>query len=178
MKDFDIKTVETDGLLDKLEAGKERLDLGKLAAFFATQTRLFSALEIRNIDPTGHLLGTHIDYAGNTAQLRIPPGGAQVIENFSFLTMWYIRLHKDPPVRLTNKANGACFYEVNKLLPSGQNIQQQFINPHQGASVVYDLDVGDRLIVVPLSMGQYMLRHGNHINWAPPQDDPLMQGRE
>ncbi|MDV4145526.1 MULTISPECIES: hypothetical protein [Shimia] len=178
---FDISKIDVDDLYGQLEAGLAKLDIAKMAAIAAQEAKerhLHSSLEIRNIDPTGHLLGLHIDFSGKQARLRIPPHGAQTVQNFSFLTMWYIRLHQDPPVKLTNRAHNACFYEVNLLRTNGQNIQQQFLNPHVGASHIYDLDVGDRLIVVPVSMNQYLLRHANHIHWATPEDDTLMASEE
>lgn len=165
-------------IFEQLEKGAARLNIEALALMSDPKRMLNNSLTIHNLDTGGHLLGVNIDFSGNNARIRIPPKGSQTIQNFSFLTMWFIRLHVDPPVRLTNNANNVCFYEVNKLLTNGQNIQQQFINPHAGANCTYDLDVNDRLIVVPVSMNQYFLRHGNHIQWELPEQDRMMRGEE
>ncbi|WP_394688946.1 hypothetical protein [Hoeflea sp.] len=169
---------EIETIFEQLENGIAKLNIETLAVISDPKRMLNNSLTIHNLDPTGHLLGVNIDFSGSNARIRIPPKGSQTIQNFSFLTMWFIRLHQDPPVRLTNNANNVCFYEVNKLLTNGQNIQQQFINPHVGATCVYDLDVNDRLIVVPVSMNQYYLRHGNHIQWEAPKQDRMMRDAE
>ncbi len=166
---------DLDQKLDLLEKRAAKLDLETLARLSDPKRMLHNALTIHNLDPGGHLLGLNIDYSGAQARIRIPPKGSQTVQNFSFLTMWFLEIHLDPPVRLTNQANNACFYEVNKLLPGGQSIQQQFINPHTGAAASYGLDVGERLIVVPVSMTRYYLHYANHIEWAPPQEDRLMK---
>ncbi|WP_026381651.1 hypothetical protein [Afifella pfennigii] len=170
-------TTETDLLFDLLEQRAKRLDIETLAQMCQPERMLNNSLNVHNLDSGGHLLGLNIDYSGKEARIRIPPKGNQTIQNFSFLTMWFLQIHQDPPVRLTNRANNVCFYEVNRLKANGLNIQQQFINPHAGANCTYDLDVGDRLIVVPVSMMQYYLRHANHIEWAPPEEDRAMQGQ-
>lgn len=162
-------------IFEQLENGTAKLSIETLGLMSDPKRMLNNSLTIQNLDPGGHLLGVNIDFSGNNARIRIPPKGSQTIENFSFLTMWFIQLHIDPPVRLTNNANNTCFYEVNKLLTNGQNIQQPFINPHAGATCLYGLDVNDRLIVVPVSMNQYYLRHGNHIRWDAPEQDRMMK---
>lgn len=166
----------TEEMLAQIIAGKGKPDLETLATLFgATRAGMHSALRIENLDPTGHLLGLSIDYSGARVELRIPPHGAQVVVNFSFLTMWFFRLQVDPPVRLTNMVNNVCFYEVNLLKSGGHNIQQQFINPHQGANATYGLDVADRLIVVPVSMNSYLLRADSGLVWASAEEDRLLQ---
>ncbi|ADZ69868.1 hypothetical protein [Polymorphum gilvum] len=167
--------VKLDEIFDQLERGIAKLDIEALARMSDPKRMLNNSLNIRNLDTGGHLLGLNIDYSGKEARINIPPGGNQTVQNFSFLTMWFIQIHVDPPVRLTNQANNVCFYEVNRLMTNGHNVQQQFINPHAGATAVYGLDVNDRLIVVPVSMTQYYLRHANHIRWQAPGEDRRMR---
>lgn len=169
---------EMEKIFDHLERGLAKMDIETLIQLSDPKRMLNNSMTINNLDTTGHLLGVNIDFSGNNARIRIPPKGSQIIQNFSFLTMWFIRLHQDPPVRLTNNANNVCFYEVNKLLTNGQNIQQQFLNPHAGATCIYSMDVNDRLIVVPVSMNQYYLRHANQISWEAPENDRAMKGQE
>jgi hypothetical protein len=126
---------------------------------------LQNSLTVGNRDSGNHLLGTSVDWGvGPNGQaivkeINIPPGGQQAIENFQFMTIWFRQIKVDPPVQLTNNANYACFYEVNKLLGNGQTQQMQIVNPWPGASVMYELNVGERLIVVPVGMHRYVLDH-------------------
>jgi len=151
------KEEDFDALLGELRKGLPKMDMKALAHMANPERMMNNSITIKNLDPRGHLLGINIDFSGREAQVRIPPYGSQRVENFSFLTMWFIRLQVDPPVQLTNNLNNVCFYQVNLLKTNGQNTQQQFLNPHAGATVKYMLDVGDRLIVVPVGMHRYFL---------------------
>jgi hypothetical protein len=154
----DIKALRT------REAG-ELFDVVALGRLALVQRMLHNSLTVKNLDTGNHILGSSI--AWGTApgggplerEINIPMGGQQRIENFQFMTLWYRQVHVDPPVRLTNNANYACFYEVNKLLGNGMTQQQQIINPWPGASEVYSLDVGQQLHVVPVGMHRYVLTH-------------------
>lgn len=140
-------------------------DLDALGRLADVRRMQHNSLTVRNCDPGNHLLGSWIDWGMGpggspiTSQLNIPPGGQQRIDNFQFMTMWFRQIHVDPPVRLTNNTNYSCFYEVTKLLGNGVTQQQQIVNPGPGASSSYDLDVGQRLIVVPVGMHRFVLEH-------------------
>jgi len=153
------KDEDFDALLNELKKGLPKMDLKALAHMADPKRMLNNSMTIKNLDPAGHLLGVNIDYDGKEVDIRIPPMGSQRVENFSFLTMWFIRLQVDPTVQLTNNLNNVCFYQVNLLKSNGHSTQQQFINPHAGATVKYMLDVGDRLIVVPVGMHRYFLEN-------------------
>jgi hypothetical protein len=136
----------------------EPFDLATLADLARIERMLHNGLTVTNLDTQNHLLGVKVDWGGTSqVEINIPQGGQQTIENFQFMTIWFREIRVDPPVRLTNTANFACFYEVNKLLGNGQNQQMQIVNPAPGSSELYDLDVGQRLIVVPVSMVRYVL---------------------
>jgi hypothetical protein len=146
----DIKALRT------REAG-ELFDMAALGRLASVQRMLHNSLTVANLDPGNHLLGTMIDWGNGQREVNIPPGGQQTIENFQFMTIWFRQIQIDPPLRLTNNANYACFYEVNKLLGNGMTQQMPIVNPWPGASNTYDLDVGQRLIVVPVGMARYVL---------------------
>lgn len=136
----------------------ETFDLAALANLARIERMLHNGLTVTNLDPGNHLLGVKVDWGGTSqVEINIPPGGQQTIENFQFMTIWFRLIQKDPPVRLTNTANFACFYEVNKLLGNGATKQMPIVNPAPGSAVEYELDVGQRLIVVPVSMARYVL---------------------
>ena len=151
--------------LDDLKALVTRageFDPDALQALALVQRMLLNSLTISNLDPGNHVLGTYVDWGMNqngpiTSELNIPPGGQQRIENFQYLTVYFRQIKVDPPLRLTNNANYACFYEVNKLLGNGMTQQMQIVNPAPGSNELYDLDVGQRLIVVPVGMHKYVL---------------------
>jgi hypothetical protein len=134
-------------------------DSKALERLAAVQRLLNNGLTVANLDPGNHLLGTKIDWGNGTSEVNIPPRGQQTIENFQFMTIWFRQIQVDPPVRLTNTASYACFYEVNKLLGNGMTQQMQIVNPWPGANGTYDLDVGQRLIVVPVGMARFVLQH-------------------
>ena len=156
--------------LDDLRALRRR-DLGELfdvkalAKLARVQRMMHNSLTVKNLDTTGHLLGTSIAWGagpdGGPAmrEINIPIGGEQRIEDFQFMTIWYRQVRVDPPLRLTNNATFLCFYEVNKLLGSGLVQQMQIVNPAPGSSEIYGLDVGQQLHVVPVSMTRYVLSH-------------------
>lgn len=148
----DIKALRT------RDAG-ELFDIEALGRLASVQRMLHNSLTVFNLDPGNHLLGTKIDWGAGTSELNIVPRGQQTIENFQFMTIWFRQIQADPPLRLMNNANYACFYEVNKLLGNGQTQQMPIVNPWPGASSSYDLDVGQRLIVVPVGMARYVLAH-------------------
>jgi hypothetical protein len=157
----------------KEQLGKGELEaLGKLADI---RFMLNSSIMIKNMDSGNHLLGIEIDWNGVKKEIRIPPGGQQHVDNFSYLTMWFIRLHVDPPVRLTTRSNYTAFYQVNKLLGNGQNQQMQFLNPWPGASEVYPLFPGERLIVVPVGMHRYILDHDPDMRFLEPPELPQLR---
>lgn len=137
----------------------ELYDIAALGRLASVQRMLSNSLTIANLDPGNHLLGTMIDWGAGQREVNIVPHGQQTIENFQFMTIWFRQIQADPPLRLTNNANYACFYEVNKLLGNGQTQQMQIVNPWPGSSSAYELDVGQRLIVVPVGMARYVLAH-------------------
>ncbi|RCW21136.1 hypothetical protein DFR48_111100 [Ciceribacter lividus] len=158
MGEVDLRSVVT----RSDESGFDLEVLGRLAD---VRRMLSNSLTVRNLDPGNHLLGTWIDWGmgsnGNpiTSQLNIPPGGQQRIENCQYMTIMFLRVSADPPLELINNANYACFYEVTKLLGNGVTQQQQIVNPWPGASSQYGLDVGQRLIVVPVGMHRFVLNY-------------------
>lgn len=158
MGEADLRAIITRGD----ESGFDLAALGRLAD---VRRMLNNSLTVKNLDPGNHLLGTWIDWGvgsnGNpiTSQLHIPPGGQQRIENCQYMTIMFQRIQFDPPVELINNGNYVCFYEVTKLLGNGVTQQQQIVNPWPGASSKYELDVGQRLIVVPVGMHRFVLNY-------------------
>lgn len=148
----DIKALRT------RDAG-EMFDIGALSRLAPVQRMLNNSLTVANLDPGNHLLGTMIDWGNGQREVNIPPHGQQAIENFQFMTIWFRQIQVDPPLQLTNNANYGCFYEVTKLLGNGMTQQQQIVNPWPGSSAKYELDVGQRLIVVPVGMARFVLAH-------------------
>src|SRR3569833_2498503 len=137
----------------------ELFDIAALGRLASVQRMLNNSLTVANLDPGNHLLGTMIDWGNGQREVNIPPHGQQTIENFQFMTIWYRQIQIDPPLQLTNNANYGCFYEDNKQHGNGMTQQQQIVNPWPCLSAKYELDVGQRLIVVPGGMGRYVLTH-------------------
>src|SRR3569833_955653 len=132
----------------------ELFDIAALGRLASVQRMLHNSLTVANLDPGNHLLGTMIDWGNGQREVNIPPGGQQTIENFQFMTIWFRQIQIDPPLRLTNNANYACFYEVNKLLGNGMTQQMPIVNPWPGASNTYDHDVGQSHNVVQVGMAR------------------------
>lgn len=169
---LNLKDEEIQDMLKEAKDALKKGELGALGKFADMRLMLNNSLFVKNMDPGNHLLGLKIDWGGSEGQIRIPPGGQQHIDNFSFFTLWFIRVHVDPPVRLTNNANNKCFYQVTKLLSNGNNKQMQFINPHFGASEVYPVYPGERLIVVPNSMARFILENDIEMRCIEPPQIP------
>jgi hypothetical protein len=163
----DVTMRATPALLDDLKAlitKSGEIDPDAFAKLALVQRMLNNSLTVANRDPGNHLLGAYVDWGlgGHgpiTTELHIPPGGQQRIENFQFMTIWFQRIQIDPPVQLTNNTNFMCYYEVTKLLNNGVTQQMQIVNPAAGSSELYGLDVGQRLMVQPISMQRYVLEH-------------------
>lgn len=171
-----LEDQELQDMLKKAKEGLKKGDLSQLAQLADVRLILNNSLKVKNLDPGNHLLGLKVDFSGGQMNYRIPPGGERHIDNFSFFTLWFIRIHVDPPVRLTNNVQNRCFYEVNKLLSNGVNKQMQFINPHLGASEIYPVYPGERLIVVPVSLSRFVLLHDINMKFIKPPKVKIPEG--
>ncbi len=155
------------------EAGAS-FDIGALGRLACVQRMLQNSLTVVNPNPGDHLLGTKIDWALDSngqpivQEINIPPDGRQRIENFQFMTLWYRRVAIDVSVQLINNNDYACYYEVNKLLASGQPVSSEIVNPWPGATARYPLDAGERLFITPVAMHRFVLDHDPELHCITP----------
>jgi hypothetical protein len=139
-------------------------DIDALGRLALVQRMLQNSLTVANPNPDDPVF-VRVDWGadptGQTAgkEIIIGSGGQQTFVNFQFLTIWVRQPRVDVSVKITNNANYACFYEVNKLLSNGQTLHMQVVNPWPNAQVLYPLDPDERLIVVPVGMHRYVLDH-------------------